>query len=320
MRANQKDSYFENSLTNQIAEALHIFKGQRFVNTHPEEIAVFAKAAYFLLTTVAGARTLGEEYVDLIYVNRRGTRLPGRLSRVAFVACYTVLPYLAAKLFRRWSARNSTDDSTEKNPQSLWKLLLASYPKLLDTLINVHVAVFYFQGSYYLLSKRLVGMRYAFGHNKDPKKLQQTGNYSALGVIILLQFALKGLLKLKLLNDDRTRSAADHDRLLDDRLRHQQNPDLVSGVAQLEHLRDHFDHQNDPHENVNIDLSDPNALPYLPDSARSCMLCLSPMNNPSAANCGHMFCWDCVVDWIRQHPECPLCRQVCLEQNLLPLK
>ena len=69
-----------------------------------------------------------------------------------------------------------------------------------------------------------------------------------------------------------------------------------------------------------IDLSDEKQLPYLPEASRSCMLCLSPMVNPSAANCGHLFCWDCIVDWIREHPECPLCRQQCLEQHLLPLK
>lgn len=310
MRANQKDSYFENLLVQQISDALHIFKGQRFVNTHPEEIAVFGKTAYFLLTTLLGARTLGEEYVDLVYVTRLGKRLPRTLRRLVFIACYTILPSLVTRWFRKASRPE------EANKLAVHRIL-SSYPKLLDTMINLHVAVFYFEGLYYLLSKRLVGMRYAFGHNKDPKKLQSTGNYSALGVIILLQFAIKLLLKLKQYSNERSKSAEEKKRLLQQEQEQQEKPDYVTKLLQLELLREQFDSEE---KLPNVDLLDPAQLPYLPSTARSCMLCLSDMVNPSAANCGHMFCWDCIVDWVRQQPECPLCRQTCMEQNLLPLR
>lgn len=88
----------------------------------------------------------------------------------------------------------------------------------------------------------------------------------------------------------------------------------VHSITELSTLSDNFD------TTLLIDLADEKQLPYLQDTARNCMLCLSPMVSPSAANCGHLYCWDCIVDWIRENPECPLCRQQCLEQHLLPLR
>lgn len=292
-------------------DALSIFKGQRFVNLHPEEIGVATKLIYFFLTTLIGARTLGEEYVDLMYVNRSGKRLSKLLPRIGFILLYAVLPYIFTRLVKKLKTKLSSDDSKK---ETWYSQLLTSYPKLLDTLINIHVAVFYFEGSFYSISKRIFGLRYVFGHNKDPKKLLRTGNYSALGVIILLQFAIKLLIRLKEYSDERNQSDEEKDATKAEA----KSFDVFRKVQQLENLRQHFD--EDLEDVVNIDLSDPKQLPYLPESARSCMLCLSPMVNPCAANCGHMFCWDCIVDWTRQHPECPLCRQVCLEQNLLPLR
>lgn len=275
------------SLQNQIHEAAHLFLGQRFVNQFSEELTVGAKALYLIITTLIGARTLGEEYVDLRYVNRNGTRFPKLGARAGFILSYVALPFIVTRVARKLNK----------------ELFFSSYLRVLDTLTNLHVAVFYFHGLFYSISKRIFGMRYVFGHNKDPKKLARTGNYSALGAIILLQFAVKALLKLNAYSHPEEKEAV------------AEIGDSFSKVAQLKALKERLEAAGDA-----IDLADPLQLPYIPETSRGCMLCLSPMVNPLAANCGHMFCWECIVDWVREHPECPLCRQVCLEQNLLPLR
>jgi peroxin-10 len=53
---------------------------------------------------------------------------------------------------------------------------------------------------------------------------------------------------------------------------------------------------------------------------RKCTLCLEEMKDPAATQCGHVFCWVCIGDWIREKPECPLCRRQALAQGVLPLR
>lgn len=256
-----------------------------------------------------GARTLGEEYVDIMYVNRLGKRMPRNLSRVLFVGSYVFLPYLISRLVRKLRARREED-------QSWMSTFLSNYTNVIDTITNIHVALFYFEGLFYSISKRLTGLRYVFGHNKDADKLQKTGNYSVLGGIILIQFAVKMLIKIKQYSENRSLPQ----EATDSGPRQKGYIDDIASLQQLLEAQELIKRNDVIAQNVTIDLSDDTLLPYIPSSSRSCMLCLSLMVNPAAANCGHMFCWECIVGWVREHPECPLCRQVCMEQNLLPLR
>ena len=300
-------------LQSQFQEVIHVFKGSRFVNTHPEEITILAKALYLALTTLFGARTLGEEYVDLIYVTRKGGRLPGVFKKLGFIASYAILPYILNKIVKRFVPQD-----VDEKPKNKFASFLASYPKVLDTLMNLHVALFYFHGQFYLISKRVFGLRYAFGHNKDALKLENSlNNYSILGLIIFLQYSVKALLLIKENGDEKRRKQKldeekdQEARELAERgevARKEAKFALINMVQKIET------------EKYTTDLSDPKCLEYIPENSRACMLCLLTMVNPSAALCGHIFDWECIVDWVREHPECPLCRQGCMEKDLIPLR
>lgn len=67
-----------------------------------------------------------------------------------------------------------------------------------------------------------------------------------------------------------------------------------------------------------IDLLDSSQLAFIKN--RKCILCLHSMKDPCATLCGHLFCWTCVQEWLMDKSECPLCRQYCLAQHVIPLR
>jgi len=68
-------------------------------------------------------------------------------------------------------------------------------------------------------------------------------------------------------------------------------------------------------------LKDRQVMQWMPTKQqRKCTLCLEELKDPSITTCGHMFCWVCIGDWLRERPECPLCRSHVLLQHVLPLR
>ncbi|KAI1172790.1 Pex12 amino terminal region-domain-containing protein [Nemania sp. FL0916] len=69
------------------------------------------------------------------------------------------------------------------------------------------------------------------------------------------------------------------------------------------------------------DLADERAMAWIQGAQqRKCTLCLEELKDPAATQCGHVFCWACIGDWVREKPECPLCRREAMVQHILPLR
>lgn len=55
-------------------------------------------------------------------------------------------------------------------------------------------------------------------------------------------------------------------------------------------------------------------------NAPQCILCLEPRINTSVTPCGHLFCWHCILDWLDERDECPLCRENIKKCNVIQLR
>jgi peroxin-10 len=51
------------------------------------------------------------------------------------------------------------------------------------------------------------------------------------------------------------------------------------------------------------------SIPQSMRDNRKCALCLEERTESTLTECGHLFCWGCIVPWARERGECPLCRQ-----------
>ncbi|CBX90143.1 hypothetical protein IAQ61_001603 [Plenodomus lingam] len=197
------------------------------------------------------------------------------------------------------------------------------------------LATFYFTGSYYHLSKRIWGLRYIFTRNVADS--DNRAGYEVLGVLLVLQIAVQAYLHLHSTVTSSSTSAAavggghptstsalvggGAEVSLDPTAYTTNNALLTSATTTPIPPTDlqKWTHTPLPRAPYH-DLSDGESMQWIEGGNRKCTLCLEEMRDPTVTTCGHVFCWGCIGDWVREKPECPLCRQGVGVAHLLPLR
>jgi len=338
IRSNQKDTYFQSILLENLSTILRRLYGSRFAHRWDSEARTFTELLYLGLTTFIGNRTLGEEYCDIYQVENESQKLPAIGRRAGYILSVVLLPYTLGKLLPslRSRIRLRLETSLAHTPKSSLRYRLRTYAlEKLSTITSIStspiyalsLSIFYFTGSYYHLSKRFFGLRYIFSKNLAPS--EQRVGYEVLGVLLVLQMAVQAYLHVHstITTSLPTEGAS---AMLDDGvevgLLSNQEASAVNEIeskADTSRLRiSQTTHTPlPPSMNPRYDLSDDSTLAWLqPKQQRKCTLCLEPMKDPSVTTCGHVFCWTCILDWVDEKPECPLCRQSVLGQHVLPLR
>ncbi|PFH59690.1 hypothetical protein XA68_12013 [Ophiocordyceps unilateralis] len=323
--------------------------GARSAHGRAPELRFLGALLYLGLTTVAGNRTLGEEYCHLVQVEAGAGRLPALAARAAYVVAAVVVPYLVGRLLpglrsclrsvleRRRAVLAAREKSTVETRLVDYVLGHLSSLTSAAPLQALTLALFYFQGSYYELSKRLLSLRYVF--TRSVPDTPERAGYEVLGVLLAVQLAVQAYLHVRanfVVSSSSSSSsppdraafrAATVDVSLDHTNSYAANSDLL--LTDLGRPRRPQPSRVDLPAATNtpvapgprFDLADAAVMAYIRGpQQRRCTLCLDPLRDPAATQCGHVFCWLCIADWVREKPECPLCRREALVQHILPLR
>lgn len=352
LRVHQKDAYITAQLSSEASNVLRTLMGARFAHKYSGTTSMLSELGYLCLTTLLGNRTLGEEYCDVIQVSSasRSLPLPGLIQRLSYIISVTLTPWALSHslpaLRRRLRSKlehNTTRQRARLKPaeEPSRSLRLQEYIlRHLDVLTSlspiyaISLIAFYFTGSYYHIAKRLTSLRYVFTKRLGPH--EQREGYEVLGVLLVLQIVVQSILHVRETFFPPGASlgpAAPTAAIVgpgielpvnsssSDPTAHPQPQELPPGLA----ANTSTPILTEPR----IELSDPSVLAFIGGSAdsasemeqqRKCTLCLEPYKDPSVTTCGHVFCWECVMDWVKEKAECPLCRQSISPQKVLPLR
>lgn len=337
IRSSTKDESITHYLSNELQNILRFLRGPRFVHVHSNGIKHASQLLYLGLTTFLGNRTLGEEYCDVIHLEDDTQFLPSFPRRAGYVFTSALTPWLLDRLLPTFRRRLRA--KLERNlarlearsrllapmtSKTLCKMQLQTYLlKHLDFWIStspaliLNLTAFYFTGAYYHLSKRLWRLRYAF--TKRVSENEERGGYEVLGVLLLLQIIVRSVLHIKetlkdarLAAKENRQEERDEDEEVEEMSSKKPTPATIYTPPSIPNL---------PTDTPRYTLEDPSAAPWISNAQqRKCTLCLEVMNDPSVTTCGHVFCWACIRDWVKEKPECPLCRQRVTASKLLPLR
>ncbi len=161
-----------------------------------------------------------------------------------------------------------------------------NYSELLKRIFKVHMGIFFIQGTFLQISKRMLGIKYIFSR----KPQQHSINYKNIGIIILIQSFVELVEYVYKIYKE-------------------------SKAIQTRRSETSEENSAKDHSQARGEIND-----LIGQRSKTCNLCYDERRAPAATVCGHIFCWDCIVKACVIKPECPSCRAHCPPRKIILLR
>uniref|UniRef100_A0A8D8BRJ4 RING-type E3 ubiquitin transferase n=1 Tax=Culex pipiens TaxID=7175 RepID=A0A8D8BRJ4_CULPI len=281
IRTIQKDQSYIDEIRGQLSEIL-LLVSQRNWFKYQHLCKLIAEILYHHYAIVNNLQTLGEEYTGIIQVDSNYVMLPNKALQIFAI----LLEYGGEHVVDRILTRLQTeiDRSEEILPEAKENLnrMLDGLKFIVPYVRGFHTSLFYIYSGKYHISKRLTGINYVLIRNWL-KENHSIYGFRILGVVTLLQLVLSLIVKMV---EQRKKSKANAANAAVKRAA----PPASGGDK-------------------------PNCC-----SERKCALCMEQAVDLSATQCGHLFCWVCILNWLDERQICPICREAIKKSRVVRLQ
>ncbi|XP_053698071.1 peroxisome assembly protein 10-B [Sabethes cyaneus] len=241
---------------------------------------LIAEVLYHHYAIVHNLQTLGEEYTGIIQVDSNYVMLPNKALQILCILLEYGGEHVVERILTR--LQMAIDRSEELLPKAKenFNRTLDGLKFIVPYVRGFHTSLFYIVGGKYHISKRLTGINYVLIRNWL-KENHSVYGFRVLGFVTLAQLVLSLVVK-----------ARDHwNRLKTTAVPPSADP---SRVVHTEKQR--------------------------PISGRKCTLCMEVALDLSVTQCGHLFCWTCILSWLDERQICPICREAIKKSRVVKLQ
>ena len=278
LRSGQRDEQYLSQLNNELNQLIQYWFGIRRWIQLRQYLPQMSEFLYYSVTTLSGLQTLGEEYVNIVQTDGNKLLVPKLLRRFVAILMQILSPHLMSTLLQHMSRRienrekplPSIVDSHQRREQLL--KLIPIIEQSFKLIHRIHLILFYLNGNYYHLSKRVADIRYVSINRSISERSDSQSRtiFKVLGYLSLCQLS-------------------------------------ISLIVRLYSIQNSIFSPIDPKLNSNLNrVSDQTSEVEV---IQRCSLCLEKRKNTSVTPCGHLFCWYCILEWLQMKSECPLCRE-----------
>lgn len=282
IRTIQKDLQYTTELNQDVLEVTEfLVKNNRNFHKISDFIKIATNIAYHGFSAINKLQTLGEEYTGMIQFDTKRDNLPKKLIQVISIVLEFAGDHLLIKILSAYEKKVRESEEIVPEAQSAILKILAASKASIPYIKALHRGMFYLNASRGQLQ---VSKRITGIHYVLIRfwlnDHHSLSGYKFLGIVTILQVLFSLLLKLK---EKREEIKAEHKSL--------------PSIKQVTTVDRHHS-----------------------ESTRKCILCLENRIDLTTTPCGHLFCWNCILDWIKFKNNCPVCREPITSSSVIFLQ